>query len=262
MTASAALERKPELIDKSYPVLRNLDLPHTDKNLPNFGGGSCGGKLPQLLIVSCNTGFAQMGLDLGARRARGEAGDYGFNDQPPLDIPRAVKSVFPDASSFIKDDPRLAQSAIGQQDVSASPLQMALIAAGIANKGTVMRPHVMAEIRDEDGEVVKTYSPSGWKGAISEANAAALTAMMIDVVRRGTATRIAVPGVQVAAKTGTAQTIGDKAHAWIVGFAPAEAPKIAVAVIVESQDGVSEATGGRVAAPIAKAVIQAALGAT
>jgi peptidoglycan glycosyltransferase len=262
VTASAALERKPELATKTYPVLSKLDLPDTNADLPNFGGESCGGPLPQLLKVSCNTGFGQMGLDLGGDALAAEAGDYGFNDAPPLDLkPGAATSKFPDPTFFTRNRPVLAQSAIGQADVQATPLQMALVAAAIGNKGVAMKPHVMAEIRDNEGDVVRRYVPSSWRKPITPEVADALTQMMIGVVNGGTATRIAVPGIQVAAKTGTAQTVGKNAHAWIVGFAPADAPKIAVAVIVESQPGVSEATGGRVAAPIAQAVIRAALAA-
>jgi penicillin-binding protein A len=262
VTAAAALERKPELATKNYPVLRQLDLPHTNSDLPNFGGNSCGGTLPQILRVSCNTSFAQMGLDLGIDALRGEARDFGFDSRPPLDLsPGAAQSRFPSTDGWLADDPQLAQSAIGQNDVLATPLQMALVAGAVANKGAIMKPHAMSEIRDTEGDVVRRYGPSKWRQVFGEDVAAALTEMMIGVVEGGTARGMAIPGVKVAGKTGTAQTTGRNAHAWIVGFAPADAPKIAVAVIVESQPGVSEATGGRVAAPIARAVIQAALNA-
>ncbi|MDP9070719.1 MAG: penicillin-binding protein 2 [Actinomycetota bacterium] len=260
VTAAAALDRAPELRSKDYPRLRDLDLPQTDRNLPNFGGSSCGGDLPALLKVSCNTGFAQMGLDLGADKLAGEARDFGFAAQPPLDLPAVARSVFAEASSFARDKPALAKSAIGQQDVSATPLQMALVAAGVANGGVVMKPHVMKEVRDSEGEVVRSWRPEPWTRAMSPDSAAALGEMMVGVVNGGTATRAAVPGAQVAAKTGTAQTTGDNSHAWIIAFAPAEAPRVAVAVIVESQPGLGDTvTGGRVAAPIAQAVLRAAL---
>jgi peptidoglycan glycosyltransferase len=262
VTAAAALEQAPDLVAKDYPRLKTLDLPQTDKDLPNFGGGTCGGTLPQLLKVSCNTGFAQMGLDLGADKLASEARDFGFAQRPPLDLPAVEKSVFPEASSFERNLPGLAQSAIGQQDVNATPLQMALVAAGVANGGTIMKPYVLGEVRDDQGNVVRRASPSPWKTATSPENAAALRDMMIGVVNGGTATRVAIPGVQVAAKTGTAQTTGDNSHAWIVAFAPAQAPRVAVAVVVESQPGLGDTvTGGRIAAPIARAVLQAALGA-
>lgn len=260
VTAAATLEQAPELATKDYPRLRALDLPQTDRDLQNFGRSSCGGALPQLLRVSCNTGFAQMGLDLGAEKLSGEAHEFGFGMRPPLDLPAVAASVFPEASAFERDLPGLAQAAIGQQDVSATPLQMALVAAGVANGGTIMRPHVLAEVRDEEGEVVRRASPQPWLRAMSPESAAALRDMMIAVVNGGTAARGAIAGVQVAAKTGTAQTTGDNSHAWFVAFAPAEAPRVAVAVIVESQPGLGDiVTGGRVAAPVARAVLQAAL---
>ena len=261
VTAAAALEGRPDLAAKAYPPLRDLDLPQTTTNLPNFGNATCGGTLPDLLRVSCNTGFAQMGLDLGGGALAGKAADFGFNARPPLDLPAVAESVFPSANSFARDQPGLAQSAIGQRDVAATPLQMALVAAGVANGGVVMKPHVMAEIRDDQGEVVRTFQPEEWKRAMSPQNAAALRDMMVQVVARGTAGRAGVPGVTVAAKTGTAQTVGENSHAWLIAFAPAEAPRVAVAVIVESQDGLGDTvTGGRIAAPIAQAVLRAALG--
>jgi penicillin-binding protein A len=261
VTAAAALDHMPELATKNYPVLRELDLPQTNRTLPNFGGGRCGGTLPQLLRVSCNTGFGQMGLDLGAENMAAEAEAFGFNQRPPLDLPVVAASLFPEAGEFRQNLPALAQSAIGQQDVAASPLHMAIIAGAIGNGGVAMKPHVMAEIRDSEGELVRRYDEGEWKRFTSAATAGAVRDMMVGVVNAGTARGAAVPGVQVAAKTGTAQTTGDDAHAWLIAFAPAEAPTVAVAVIVESQPGVSEATGGRVAAPIARAVMQAALAA-
>jgi peptidoglycan glycosyltransferase len=261
VTSAAALDRAPELVTKRYPTLTELPLPQTNKPLPNFGGEACGGTLPDLLRVSCNTGFGQMGLDLGGDKLSGEAKGFGFDQTPPLDLPAAARSVFPDATAFAHDKPALAKSAIGQQDVAATPLQMALVASAIANGGVAMRPHVLAEIRDSEGAVAQSWQPRPWVTATSPGTASKLRDMMIGVVTDGTATRAAVPGVTVAAKTGTAQTIGNNAHAWLVAFAPAEAPKVAVAVIVESQPGLGDnVTGGKVAAPIAAAVLAAALG--
>jgi peptidoglycan glycosyltransferase len=259
VTGSAAFDHQPDLTTKNYPVLRQLALPGSKRSLPNFGGGACGGPLPQLLKVSCNTGMAQMGLDLGAENLTSEADAFGFADKAPLDLPVVAPSFFPDAGSFKHNLAALAQSAIGQQDVAATPLQMALVAASIGNAGVAMKPHVMAEIRDSEGNKIRSYEPSEWRRTTSEQTAAAVRDMMIGVVNGGTATRAALPGLQVAAKTGTAQTTGKNAHAWLIAFAPADDPKIAIAVIVESQPGVSEATGGRVAAPIARTVMQAAL---
>jgi peptidoglycan glycosyltransferase len=260
VTAAAALDRAPDLVAKNYPTLSQLDLPQTNRDLPNFGGSSCGGPLPQLLKRSCNTGFAMLGLDLGGERLAAEARDFGFASVPPLDLPAVARSEFPEASSFVRDLPALATSAIGQRDVAAGPLQMALVAAGVANGGVIMRPHVMGDIRDSEGQVVRAWQPGPWLNAMSPGSAASLRDMMVGVVNDGTAGRARVPGVQVAAKTGTAQTVGENSHAWLVAFAPAEAPRVAVAVIVESQPGLGDTvTGGQVAAPIAQAVMAAAL---
>jgi peptidoglycan glycosyltransferase len=261
VTSSAVLDKAPELATRSYPQLRQLALPQTTSPLSNFGGEQCGGVLPDLLRVSCNTGFAQIGLDLGADKLVGEAQGFGFSARPPLDLPAAAASSFPATSAFAHDKPALAKSAIGQQDVQATPLEMALVASAIANGGMIMKPHVLGEIRDDQGNVVRTAEPQPWMRATSPETAAQVRDFMVGVVQGGTATGAAIPGVQVAAKTGTAQTTGDNAHAWLVAFAPAAAPTVAVAVIVESQPGLGDnVTGGRVAAPIAKAVLQAALG--
>lgn len=264
VTSAAVLERAPDLAAKPYPTLSAIDLPQTNhQKLANFGNERCGGLLPQLLKVSCNTGFAQIGLDLGAEKLDDQARAFGFFDRPPLDLPAVAKSLFPETAAFAHDLPGLAKSAIGQQDVQATPLEMALVAAGVANGGTIMQPHVLKEIRDAEGNQIRQYNPQPWMPAMSPASAATLRDMMVGVVQGGTATGAAIPGVTVAAKTGTAQTgTPNSSHAWLIAFAPAEAPKVAVAVIVENQTGVGDAgTGGRVAAPIAKAVLSAALAA-
>ena len=243
-----------------YPSLTQLPLPQSGGQvLKNFGGERCGGPLPQIIAVSCNTSFAQMGLDLGPQKMSSGASAFGFNSTPPLDLPAVAQSLFPPASAFRFDKPALAKSAIGQQDVQASPLQMALAGAAIANKGVAMTPHVMAEVRDSEGQVIDTFKPAAWKKPITQDVASTMTDLMVGVVQHGTATRVALPNVQVAAKTGTAQTGNNTSHTWMVAFAPAQAPTVVVAVIVKNQPNVSEATGGVVAAPIAQAVLQAAL---
>ena len=243
-----------------YPTLRELPLPQAGgQTLQNFGGGTCGGPLPEALRVSCNTAFAQLGLDLGAQKLSAGANAFGFNEAPPIDLPYSAESYFPPASAFARDQPGLAKSAIGQQDVAATPLQMALVAAGIANNGVIMTPHVMSEVRDAEGEVIQRYEPKPWMTAAPPDVAHATRDMMVTVVERGSGTRAQIPGVAVAGKTGTAQTGLDKSHVWFVSFAPAEAPRIAVAVMLEDQPSTTEATGGALAAPIAQAVMRAAL---
>jgi peptidoglycan glycosyltransferase len=243
-----------------YPTLRELPLPNSGgQTLANFGGGTCGGPLPEALRISCNTAFAQLGMDMGAQRLSAGADAFGFNKAPPIDLPYSAASNFPPASAFARDQPGLAKSAIGQQDVSATPMQMALVAAGIANNGVIMTPHVLSEVRDAEGEVVQRYEPKPWLTAVPPGVAQQTRDMMVGVVAGGSGTRAQIPGVTVAGKTGTAQTGLDKSHVWFISFAPAEAPQIAVAVMLEDQPSASEATGGALAAPIAQAVMRAAL---
>jgi peptidoglycan glycosyltransferase len=256
-TALAHPDRVPP--GKVYPRLRELDLPQTNRNLRNFGGETCGGDLAESLRVSCNTTFAQVGLDLGAEAMAAGADAFGFDSRPPLDLPAVGSSTFPEATGFERNLPALAQAAIGQNDVAATPLQMALVASAIANDGVMMVPHVMSEIRDDEGELVTRWRARPWRTATTPEIAHQVRDMMVRVAAAGTATRLGIPGIVVAGKTGTAQTGRGTSHAWIIGFAPADAPRVAVAVIVEAQPGASEATGGRVAAPIARAVMQAAL---
>jgi peptidoglycan glycosyltransferase len=141
-------------------------------------------------------------------------------------------------------------------------VQLALVGVGNANGGVIMTPHVAKEIRDSNDKLVKTIDPSPWMTATTPQVAAAVTQMMISVVQSGTGTGAQIPGVTVAGKTGTAQTVpGEAPHAWFVAFAPAEAPRYAVSVIVEHGGSAgSEATGGKVAAPIAATMLRAALG--
>lgn len=245
-----------------YPTISALDLPQTDRNLPNFNGEACGGTFFQVLAKSCNTSFAQMGLDLTGPRLLAGAESFGFNDAPPFDLP-TVDSEFPDID-WKHNQPALAQSAIGQNSVTATPLQMALVAAGIANDGVILEPHVVDEVRDGEGDLVRRLEPTQWKRAVSAQTADVMRQGMREVVATGSATRLQIPGLDVGAKTGTAQygqTDPLRSHAWMIAWAgpPGEAPTVAVAVLVEGQEGASDQTGGRVAGPIAKAVIEAAM---
>ena len=262
VTAAAGIEHGGVTRDEpSYPVTNGYTAPGTTRPLRNFGGGSCGGSLFQILRVSCNTAFAQMGVETGPEGMIETAEAFGFNQDVPIDLTNPARSRFP--TDFERNLPALAQSAIGQNDVQATPLQMALVAAAVANDGVVMAPHVLDRVIDSDGNVIEEHDPEAWTTAMPPDTAALLREAMIGVVEGGTASRLAVPGFQVGGKTGTAQLGTDppRSHTWIIGFAgpPGEAPTIAVAVIVEGQEGASEATGGRVAAPIAQAVLQAYL---
>jgi peptidoglycan glycosyltransferase len=232
--------------------------PQTRTPIHNFGNSTCGGTLFEILRVSCNTAFAEMGVLVGGEHLVGTAQDFGFNDRAPIDLPAVAKSAIQSPDFFEQNIPLLAQTAIGQL-VRATPLQMALVAAGIANGGEIMKPHVMADIRDRDGAVVRKFHPEVWRRAVGGDIASVVRDAMVEVARNGTAKALQVSGVTTAGKTGTAQLGNGTSHAWIIGFAPAEAPRVAIAVIVEAQPGASEQTGGRVAAPIGQAVLEAAL---
>ncbi|MGH9009864.1 MAG: peptidoglycan D,D-transpeptidase FtsI family protein [Acidimicrobiia bacterium] len=258
VTASTAIETGTATPQTSYPSIRFLDLPQSDKQLRNFGGSTCGGTMAESFRRSCNTTFGQIGLDLGEKLIDGMKA-FGITEDVPFDLPEA-RSGGPIPGTFEKNKPSFANAAIGQGDVAVTPLQMATVAAAIANGGVLMAPHVVREIRDADGRVIRRIGPDEWKRAVQPTTAAAVTQMMIDVVKRGTGTAAAVPGYTVAGKTGTAEAPGgpdgNAPHAWFIGFAPAEAPRFAIAVIVErGGDLGDEATGGRVAAPVAGKVL-------
>lgn len=258
VTSAAVYDHDPALASKAYPYRSALPLPNTVNELHNFGGEVCGGALPQLFTVSCNTGFGQIGLDLGASNLSATASSFGFDQTPPIDLPNPAQSTFPPPTAFAQDLPGLAYSAIGQQDVQATPLQMAMIAGAVADGGTMMVPHVLNKVTNSQAQVVSTYKPRKWLQATSPATAAQLTTLMKSVVSApdGTGVAARIPGVQVAAKTGTAQTGTGQIDAWFAAFAPANNPTIAVAVIVPNQPPADEFQGGTIAAPIAKAMIQ------
>ena len=177
---------------------------------------------------------------------------------PPIDLPGAVESRFP--VDFADNLPALAQASIGQGDVSTTPLQMALVAAAVANDGVMMEPHVMREIRDGEGAVVDDEPVAQWKTPISPETAATMRQAMLGVVANGTLAGFAeIPGFEVGGKTGTAQTGLDTNHTWVIEFAgpPGQKPELAIAVVVEAQG--TDETGGGVAGPIARTVLEAAL---
>lgn len=285
VTASAGLESGAvDPIAPVYPSVSSYTPPLTNRPLQNFAGRACGGALFEILSRSCNTSFAEMAAeDIGVEPMVERSEAFGFNSRPPIDLPNGAISAFPtdfgaelstvdefynrppepgvEPVFVVENTPALAQVAIGQNDVKSTPLQMALVAAAIANDGRVMAPHVMAEIRDTDGEVVESSDPSLWRQAVLPNVAATMREAMIGVVEGGTARSLATDGVTVGGKTGTAQlglTEEPLSHAWIIAFAgpPGQPAEVAVAVIVEAQPGVGdEQTGGRFAGPIAQAMI-------
>jgi peptidoglycan glycosyltransferase len=261
VTAAAALESGAVTVDTPIPSPRELDLPQTGANLRNFGGSACSGEtstLPEAMRISCNTAFGSLGLTMPENALREQALAFGFGEDDLSAPTRVAASQYPEETN----PPQAAQSAIGQFDVRATPLQMAMVAAGIANDGEVMRPYLVAESQAPDLTRLSRQSPDALSRATSPETAEQITAMMELVVADGSGTAAQIDGVRVAGKTGTAQHAqGRPPHAWFIGFAPAEDPTVAVAVVVEDGGSLgSEATGGRLAAPVARDMMRAVLG--
>jgi len=236
-----------------------LELPQSSHVLHNENGSNCGGDqitLTQALVVSCNVSFADLGLKLGADKLRDQAEKFGFNEDYLDQLPFNA-SQFPETL----DDPLTALAAIGQYDVAATPLQMAMVAAGIANGGAVMTPYVVSEVRSPDLDVLSKAEPEVLHQAVSGSVADDLTQMMVDVVNTGTGKPAQIPGVSVAGKTGTANSARSRApYAWMVAFAPANDPQVAVAVAIErSAVTRQDITGGGLAGPIARDVMEAVI---
>jgi len=260
VTAAAAIENEGYDASTLVPGGSVLDLPQTDKDIHNENGTSCGGgkiTLTQALEVSCNVAFGWLGLQLSDEELRTQAEKFGFGQHYLDDLSPQALSRFPDKL----DDPLRAYSAIGQYDVAATPLQMAMVAAGIANGGDVMKPYLVDEVRAPDFTVLDKTDPETLSHAVSSRTSGELTKMMLAVVDSGTGVNAQIPGIQVAGKTGTAQSTADRPpYAWFVSFAPADDPKVAVAVLVESSStDRSEIAGGRLCAPIAKSVMEAVI---
>lgn len=256
--AAAALESGRYQPDTELEGGRTYTLPGTSTDLPNFGGAACDPQdrptLHRSVQISCNTSFAWLAGELGADAIREQAEEFGFGQS--IQVPM---SVTPSSYPEDPDDAQLALTGIGQHEVRVTPLQVAMISAGIANDGVVMAPYLIDTVRDRDLEVIERTDPRALSRAVSGESAEALQEMMLSVVAEGSGYAAAVPGVEVAGKTGTAEygTEG-AAHAWFTGFAPADDPQIAVAVIVESAtDSWLGETGGQVAAPVARAMFEA-----
>ena len=267
VVAAAAL-KKGLTPQTRVPAVNALQLPDSTAKLRNFDGEQCAdGKtdtLDHALAISCNTAFAQLGMTLGEDAVRSEAELFGINDSPmSVPVPVAGSTVGP-----IVDQAALAQSSIGQRDVRITPLQAAMISAAVANHGTLMKPYLVAEEQAPNLATLSHTDPTEQSQVLTASQASELTSMMEDVVSSGTGTAAQIPGIKVAGKTGTADngpqnpdgSYVNAPHAWFSGFAPADNPKIAVAVIIEN-GGVAgnETTGGLAAAPVAQAVMKAYL---
>lgn len=261
ITAAAALSTGQYTESSQIPGPAVLDLPQTTTKLHNDFDAACGPggqtTITHALQISCNTAFAGLGMKLGAKALQDQAAKFGFGQSLRIPMPVTPSSIPAELNA-----PQTAQSAIGQFDVRVTPLQVAMVAAAIANHGTVMQPYLVKNVRAPDLSVISTTSPTSLGSAVSSDVAAQLTRMMQAVVTDGTGTAAQISGISVAGKTGTAQQgNGKPPHAWFTAFAPADNPQVAVAVVVEDGGKAgNEAYGGTIAAPIAKKVIEAVLG--
>jgi peptidoglycan glycosyltransferase len=272
ITSTAVYNLDPSLSTYSFPNAPSVIFPDSGGiALQNDGGSACGGTMALMLPQSCDPGYGALGVKLGVPTLTKQAEDFGYALSgsktpyvPNLDLPGVAPSVFssllPQAQAF------LAQSAIGQYNDSSTPLEGALVAAGIANNGVIMTPHLMKEITDAQGAVVKTYDPKPMLTAATPSAAAAVSKLMVtvanDTVPGATANGIFPVSWHVAVKTGTAQVqapVGpEQTDDWMIGFMPAVGtPQIAIAVVVPEQpfSGLGAADAG----PIVKQVFQAYL---
>jgi peptidoglycan glycosyltransferase len=207
---------------------------------------------------SCNIAFADLGLRIGAAAYEELAGRFGLGRAIPLDLPSVASQLY-HTPGYLTGPERvyaLGSTAFGQGELAVTPLQMALIAAGIANAGKIPRPHVVARVQTAEGSVLDTVIPSIWQTAVDPQTAAIVRSMMVASVEKGWARSAAIKGVSVAGKTGTAETGGKETpHSWFIGFAPADDPRIAIAVVKEYAG-----FGSEQAAPIARRLMAAFLG--
>ena len=266
MTTAIALMNGVATTASVFPDESQFVPPQTDDPIQNFEGSTCGGDLLEVFTRSCNIPFAKLALDLGVDRMSAGMADWGVGEPVPLDLPRPAASTFGDTSQLDQQLPLLAIRGFGQNDVQMVPLHMAMVAGAIANGGRMMTPYVVAETRASNGAVLERTEPTVWKTPVTPEIAATIATLMQSVATDGTASCcIALEGgVPVAAKTGTAQLNGpgepQRSHAWITAYAPANDPQYVVAVMIEgTNEEISASTGGRLAGPVAKTVLDAAL---
>lgn len=275
VTSTAVYNLDPSLINFTYPVQGCTaygSIPTTTKQICNDGhteatAKACGGTMVQMLPQSCDPGYATLGLKLGATNLYKQATAFGFDSVPPIDLTDVSRSNFPTplelSPGHTPGPSSVAYSAFGQETVTATALQNAMVAEGIADTGQVMTPHVMAAIHNSNsGALVESYTPTVYKTACPATAAQSVKKLMEGVVTTplGTAAGVGFPPQdQVAVKTGTAQvgTSAENTVDWMIGLAPASDPTMAIAVVVPEQ--ATTFTGARIAGPIMKAMIEATL---
>lgn len=277
VTAAAALEAGLYRGDDEVPSGATWQLPGTsgDQNVvDNEGRSACDSteiSFTTAMAASCNTAFAKMAVDVGPEEMRAQAEAFGFNSDYLLDLPNQAQSRYPESVTDVVDgeeqparelnSAETARTGFGQFEVQATPLQMAMVVSAIANRGTLMRPHLVQNVQSADYEIVESAEAEELRDAISPQTAAQLTDLLVATASPGgTAYPAAIDGVSVAGKTGTAQRgiPGEPPYAWFTSFAPAEDAQVAVAVMIQEAPGKS-ISGGGLGGPVAKAVMEAVL---
>jgi penicillin-binding protein A len=262
VTGAAALESgryspASPFSDPGYCTVYGRRVNNYDTTSP-FGGVN----LHQAMQYSINSVFCNIGKSLGGIKVLDQARRFGFYSDPPLDTPpeeRSPSGLYDDGKLFFPDDNFAVDPgrlAFGQERMLVTPLQMAMVAGAVANRGVVMRPTLVRRVEARGGKVVTRFEPEELGRAMGAQTAGELAAMMASVVSGGTGTTAQIPGISVAGKTGTAETgVSGRNVTWFIAFAPVESPRVAIAVVLENQTG----TGGTTAAPIAKQVMEALL---
>jgi peptidoglycan glycosyltransferase len=260
VTAAAAIENGVYRADGQVPSGSTYQPGGIGNVIDNEGRFLCDPQQVSFEIAmsqSCNTAFARMAVEVGEEGMREQAEAFGFNSEYLQDLPLQAESVFPTGDI---EDTFLAQTGIGQYEVQATPLQMAMVSAAIANRGTLMRPYIVEEVQSAEYETIEATEPEEIRDAVSPRTASQLTDLLVATVEEGTASPAAISGVSVAGKTGTAQrgVEGAPPYGWFTSFAPADDAEVAVAVMIQEAPG-KEIAGGALGGPVAKAVMEAVL---
>jgi peptidoglycan glycosyltransferase len=261
VVASAALASGDYTPQSTLPNPASYQLPQSSSTIFNASGGACGPgetvTIADALRLSCNIPFAELAVQLGDTAIREEAEKYGFNTSFTMPL-TSTASSYPRAL----DDPQTALTGFGQGQVTATPLQMAMVSGGIANEGVVMNPRMVDRVIGADLSVEQTFDDTEFGRALDGDIAAQLLAMMVANVSDGAASGARMDGVDVGGKTGTAENGSGRPYTlWFTGFAPADNPQVAVAVVIEDGGGEGQSgSGNTIAAPIAKKVMEAVLG--
>jgi len=253
---SAAAIKDGATADTEVDSPREYKPPQTTKLIRNFHGGSCGADripLRKALTVSCNTSYAKLGVELGAEKVTDMAKAFGFEDSD-LSTPLSVSAS---RLGDIPDPPSLAQSSIGQRDVRMTPLQGAMIAAAVANNGSLMKPYLVKEVQAPDRNPLDVTREKELSQPLNSAQASELQKMMVSVVENGTGQRAQLDGIEVGGKTGTAED-GDtrQDHSWFIGFAIQDGEPVGAVAVVLENAGISSSNTADMAGNVLRAIVQ------